>query len=273
MSVQHRVFLVGCARGGTTILQSCVAAHSRLFTFPESRLMRSCVADRPWPRRIGLATSTARERLLPAYTEMGFDPARCRRHLWLRGYVRDFAACADEACLAVGRDIWLEKTPDHVRHVDDLARWVPRARFLHILRNGFDNVCALLDVASKHPAWGRMTLQSALERWRTDARISLACADRDNHCVVRLADLVAAPEPTLRAVDRFLGLAFEPAQCLGVDPTDVATTQEPWKAGVGGGVRRADPDRYRDLLPKEQQAWLRAEVAAEQARIDALPAP
>ena len=271
MSVSLRVFVVGCARGGTTILQSCVAAHPRIHTFPESRLVRNAMAANPWARRLGLATRTARERLRPVYAELGLDPALCQSHWLLRGHARDFAAAADRACQAAGKDVWLEKTPDHVRHTRELARWVPGCRFLHILREGFDNTCALYDIARRHPAWGPLTLEQAFARWREDAECSLALAGRPGHLILRLADFTAAPERVLRAIDRFLGLDFHPAQLAGAAPGAVATPDEPWKAAVSGGVRPPAPGRYQDLLPVGERDWLRAAVAPIQARIDALP--
>jgi hypothetical protein len=270
-AVSLRVFVVGCARGGTTILQSCVSAHPRIHTFPESRLVRSAGAARGWARALGLATTTARERLRPIYAELGLDPSLCRARWFLRGHARDFAAAADRACLAAGKDVWLEKTPDHVRHTRALSRWVPGSRFLHILRDGFDNVCSLLDISRREPAWGALSLAQAFARWSGDAACSLAMAGAPGHLVLRLSDLTANPEAVLRAVDRFLGLEFHPDQLAGRGASALAVPVESWKSGLGGGVRPRDGDRYHDLLPAGERDWLRAAVAPVQARVDALP--
>jgi hypothetical protein len=272
MSLSLRVFVVGCARSGTTLLHSCLGAHPRVFARPESRLLRTARAASAWADRLGLATSTAAERLRPIYAELGLDPTLPRRHLFLRSHVRDFFAAFDRACLAEGRDVWVEKTPDHLREIPRLRRWLPDARFLHILRDGFDNVCALVDVTRRHPAWGPRpwTVEESARRWCEDLDLSLAQVGRPGHLLVRLADLTARPEPVLRAVDAFLGLDFHPAQLRG-DAAKVIPARETWKAAVGEGIQPPNPDRYRDFLPAAEAAALRARLAPWQARLDALP--
>lgn len=37
--IQARLFLVGCPRTGTTLIQSLLAAHSQIASFPESHLL------------------------------------------------------------------------------------------------------------------------------------------------------------------------------------------------------------------------------------------
>ena len=270
-----RLFLVGCPRSGTTILQSCLGAHPRMFTFQESRLMRTTGGRRAVAARLGVASRVAHAQMSAIYAELGLDAADCRPHFFQAGYVRDFAAAVDRACLAAGRDAWLEKTPDHLHHVGRLSRLIPGVRFVHILRGGFDNVCSLVDVTRKHRNWSTrpLTPPEAFERWAADVETSLACAGRPNHLLVRHADLVASTESVLRAVDRFAGLDFHPAQLAGMELGRIASDAEPWKKGVSGGVSLPDPTRYRDLLAEDERAWLLARVAPLQARIDALSFP
>lgn len=275
MSASPPVFVVGCPRSGTTVLQSCLAAHPRVHTFPESRLLRSVEAAHPLARALGLASPGGHARLAAIYPGLGFDPARCRPRRTVRGYVLDFAAEAAAAAARAGRDVWLEKTPDHLHGIDRLARWLPGARFVHILRGGVDNVCALVDITRRHRSWGPVpwTPAEALARWTRDAAISLACAGRPGHLVLRHADLVERPEAVLRAADRFLGLDFDPRQITGVEPERLAIPLESWKQTVAAGVVRPDTDKYRDLLTPDERAEVERGVAALQARVDALPVP
>jgi Sulfotransferase family len=275
MSAVPPVFVVGCPRSGTTVLQSCLAAHPRIHTFPESRLLRSVEAAHPLARRLGLASPGGHARLSAIYPELGFDPARCRPRRTVRGYVLDFAAEATAAAARAGRDTWLEKTPDHLHGVALLARWLPGARFVHILRRGVDNVCALVDITRRHRSWGPVpwTPAEALARWTRDAAVSLACAGRPGHLVLRHIDLVERSEAVIRAADRFLGLDFHPAQLAGLGPERVATEHEPWKQTLGAGVVRPNAEKYKDLLTPSEQAEVERGALSLQARVDALPAP
>ncbi len=269
-----RLFLVGCPRSGTTILQSCIGAHPRVFTFRESRLMRTISGRRALAAKWGVASRAAPGQMRAIYAELGLDAALCRPHFWVRGYVRDFISAVDRACGAAGKDVWLEKTPDHVRHIPRLESLVRGARFIHILRNGAENVCSLMEV-SRDPSWAAqpLAMEEALERWSFDVQISMACHGRPGHLVVRHADLVASPEMIIRRVDGFVGLEFDPLQLSGLCLDQIASPVETWKRGVSGGVRPPDPALRRDVLTLEQKERLREAVAPLQARIDALPPP
>lgn len=237
--------------------------------------MRTTRGRRPLAARLGVASRVAHPLLIEIYRELGLDPASCRRHVFQAGYVRDFVTAVDRACLAAGKDGWLEKTPDHVRDTTRLGRWVPGAKFIHILRSGYENVCALLDVSRRHASWSAhpATLEECISRWTFDAEASLSRLGHPGHCLVRHADLVENPEAVIRAVDRFAGLDFRPEQLDGLALDRIAASSEPWKQSVSGGVSRPDPAKYRDLLSGPERERVRKAVAPLQARIDALPSP
>ncbi|HEV2472658.1 MAG TPA: sulfotransferase, partial [Chthonomonadales bacterium] len=44
-AIRSRVFLVGCVRSGTTLLQSLLAAHSEIASFPETDFFRYLVGQ------------------------------------------------------------------------------------------------------------------------------------------------------------------------------------------------------------------------------------
>ena len=62
-----RVFLVGIMRSGTTLLQSLLAAHSRVTSFPETMFFRFLTGEPlAWWR--GMPPTTLKERLCCAGT-------------------------------------------------------------------------------------------------------------------------------------------------------------------------------------------------------------
>ena len=63
--------------------------------------------------------------------------------------------------MAQGKTIWLEKSPDHLRYIDQIEKLVDEAKFIHILRNGFDNIASIYDLAGKYPeTWGLGIIRS-----------------------------------------------------------------------------------------------------------------
>ena len=60
---KQRIFLVGCPRSGTTLLQSLLAAHPDITSFPESHFFRHLIDNRRWLHRtFGIASKRARTR-------------------------------------------------------------------------------------------------------------------------------------------------------------------------------------------------------------------
>ena len=112
--IKHRIFLVGCPRSGTTMLQTVLAAHPEVQSFPETRLFRSVVSQQPVFKGFGLAPHHAFGRLSEIYAELKLNPGKLRRRFTVAGYAGDLFARLDETAMAAGKRCWLEKTPDHL---------------------------------------------------------------------------------------------------------------------------------------------------------------
>jgi Sulfotransferase family len=104
---------------------------------------------------------------------------------------------------------WGDKTPHHVRRMDLIARLLPEARFIHLIRDGRD---VTLSVIQERALSGRTA--GAAEVARRWAR-SVAAARRQASALrfyleIRYEDLVLDTEATLRAVCDFIELPWDP---------------------------------------------------------------
>ncbi len=129
-SIHARGFLVGCPRSGTTLLQSLLAAHPRMTSFPESHFFTSLVPDQPQLCTRGIAARRARHRFQQFVTEIGRP--ELRRHLpgrahRIRQHVKVFVNLLDSLTLERGKDRWVEKTPDHLHVVSVIEQYLPSA--------------------------------------------------------------------------------------------------------------------------------------------------
>src|SRR4051794_23668295 len=61
-AIQERCFLVGCIRSGTTLLQSLLAAHPQVTSFPESMFYRIAVGQAA-ERARGVLPRTVKQRV------------------------------------------------------------------------------------------------------------------------------------------------------------------------------------------------------------------
>jgi hypothetical protein len=272
MPIQARVFLVGCPRSGTTLLQCLLGAHSRIAAFPETAFYTVLYPDRPWAARLGLASRRVQlawnlfARAMPLSPELASRLPRWA--VWARQCSGVFVSTLDELAREQGKDIWLEKSPGHLRVAETIQRLVPRAKFIHLLRDGPDVVASLYDIGANYAnaEWGRefRSLDACIERWTRDARLSQSYAGRPDHCLVRYEDVVADAPAALAPVCAFVGVAFEAGMLSGYAQVAdrVIRPNETWKAANFKTIGGERGSKFHTLLSAEQQAYVLARLPA-----------
>ena len=135
-----RIFLVGAPRSGTTILQSLLAAHPEVISFPESKFFHYLLYDQfagKWPSRMEafFKDEIKRPELLKDFDDSQTVETKAN---WFVGVLDGLAA-------EQNKSIWLEKTPEHIYFIDDIERFLPDAKFIHILRNGMDTIASMYE--------------------------------------------------------------------------------------------------------------------------------
>ena len=213
------VFVVGCPRSGTTLLQRMLDAHPQLAVSND-------------PHFIPFA---------PGVRDGRDPPVTAALVAWLRGYrtfgrlglderaLDDAAAGAttfselvariyDAFGRARGKELAGEKTPRYVRYLPLLHSLFPRARVVHLIRDGRDVALSTLEWARPDRGPGRFDLWNenplavcALSwRWHVSTGLHDAGTLGALYEELRYEDLVAAPEPALREVTAALALPYAP---------------------------------------------------------------
>jgi hypothetical protein len=275
-----RVFLVGCARSGTTLLQSMLAVHPAVFSCPETFFFVKAANSGGARHRLGLAAPGAETALdtlvalgladrVPTAGLFGRSEAACAR--W-------FVDALDRAAARAHAPVWLEKTPSHLDRIDTIARLVPRARFVHMIRAGAPTVGSLYDVTHRFPeAWGGgRTLEECAERWSHDVSISAARAQCPEHAFVSYERLVAEPVEVMAALCRWLGVSDDPEALVRMrDDRDrgaaAVNHDEPWKEGIAREMVDRNAARLSELFSAEQRARLEQLVAVGERAREGLP--
>ncbi|MCW3054792.1 MAG: sulfotransferase family protein [Chthonomonadales bacterium] len=264
--MRRHLFLVGCPRSGTTLLQSLLAAHSQICSFPETHFFLRTIAGRAWARRLGLAARSSTTHYAQMTELIGHPDLIARlppRTLLLRQYARAFSSALDEAARRQGRTIWLEKTPGHLHHIREISETVPDAAFIHIVRNAPDVVASLYEVTHKHPeVWGgERTMDQCLERWQQDVTISARYRLAPDHCVVRYEHLLDHPTPLLENLCTFAGVPFEPSMLSGRQQAAERIIQqtETWKATARESIQDTRNRKFHSLFTPEEQGRVLAQ--------------
>ena len=151
-----------------------------------------------------------------------------------------------------GKRRWAEKTPQNVRHIGWIFRHFPKAKFIHLLRDGRDAVCSIrthpnfrVVNGEKIPTGIRRPIEPCIESWLRDTAAGIKWRGYPGYCEVRYEDLVTVPEPTLRALCEFIGEPFDEAMLRyheqPRDPTNFITNlaaTKPLKTSAVGRWRK-----------------------------------
>jgi hypothetical protein len=271
-----RVFLVGCPRSGTTLLQSMLAANSRIMSFPETHLYERLFSGRPILAALGIASHNARPCWDICLVEIGYPQMRKtlpKYAFFVRQFSEAFVQTLDKITLSQGKTVWIEKTPGHLRSVDKIEKLVNNVRFVHILRNGEDNIASMFEMGRKYPeAWGPWygTLDQCIQRWVTDISISKDCAPKENHFLVSYEKLIENPKITLVNLCEFLGVPFEENMLSDYPKSadQLILEREPWKTSVQEPIWTERKHRFDDFLNDEQRDYIRAHLPND--RLDSI---
>ncbi len=269
---------MGCSRSGTTLLQSLLASHSQVHTFPETGVflkalgMRSTVL--PWVR-MGLTLGKERKALTRLLASQQGAPGRLpplpSRRLLLSRSLADVADFLDGLASAHGKTAWVEKTPRHVFHARRIAKAVPGGICIHMVRRGEDVVASIVDRATRYP--DRFPRQSdpayGVRQWNRSMRATAAAMSDPGHLVVLYEKLVADVEETLRAVCSAVGLEFEAGMVVPANRSAFAGAEEEWKSAVDGPVRPS-PSKFNEVLSEDSRDQIprRLETGIYQALVE-----
>jgi len=252
-AVHRRLFVVGCSRSGTALVERLLGGHPGVHTFPESGLFLRALGMRgrklPWTW-VGLTLGKER-RAVGRVVEHAYrhlpeaPPALPPRRYRLRTSMLAGVATFDRIALASGCRNWVEKTPRHFLHARAIERLVPRARVIHVIRDGRDVVASICDRARREPA--RFPRQQdpryGIAEWNRAIAVHARCAGRPGHVFVFYEDLVTHPERELTRIAYECGLDFHPGMLAALDGGDIEL-----RDGAGRRAMRADRSKFRELF-------------------------
>lgn len=160
----ERIFIVGCPRSGTTLLQSMLVAAGSWHSVPETRVLLEGIG-RGGRQLFALGRRVAVLRqLATACGAIGWAPG-IRDRFWIRmrqkRFLREMVALLDHAAQERGLRGWIEKTPGHIFFIPTLEVAVPvDIKFIHIVRDGRATAASILHMWSQFiQGWSRLRLR------------------------------------------------------------------------------------------------------------------
>jgi hypothetical protein len=223
MSPNPYVFIVGCPRSGTTLLQRIVNAHSEIAIIPESHWIPR-LFDKRWGVTLeGLVTPELISYLLaqPKFGDLHLDQGNLEE--WLASHpsasYADFvAAIFDQYGRNQGKALVGNKTPGLVRRLGTLHALWPQARFAHLIRDGRDVYLSTAHRSLKNPkrgifdTWEENPATTVALWWELNVREGRRVGNllgRELYHEIRYESLVARPEEECAALCAFLSVQYE----------------------------------------------------------------
>lgn len=225
------IFIVGMFRSGTSLLERMLSGHARVTDGGETMA---------FSEQLKWATGRATHGVLDA------PLAACLANADYEEIARAYAKPL--LWLAKGKPYVTEKLPANFLNIGFIAKAIPQARFLHLVRDPMDTCYANLrtlfsEVAAYSYDMGEM---GQYFRWYRSLMRHWHEVMPGRVLDVRYDDLVQSPEAQMRRVAEYCGLSFEPGM-LDLERSDGAVVTAS-AAQVRQGIVK---DRGRAWLPYE----------------------
>jgi len=239
------MFIVGCPRSGTTLLRHILSAHPRIVISPEAHWIPLWFEERRGLTADGLVTPELIPALL-AHDKFAMFRLGANDLTSLAGrdqpasYASFVTGIFNLYGRARGKELVGNKTPDSARRMHILHGLWPRARFVHLIRDGRDVALSLMNwrkvrykTPGKFPTWKKDPVATASFWWELNVRQGRKTGEllgRELYYEMRYESLVAHPEQECAALCDFLGLRYEEAM--------LHYHEAYRKTGAGKGVER-----------------------------------
>jgi len=265
MSIRKRLFLVGCPRSGTTLLQSLVAAHPDVVSFPESHFFARLRSRRWWVNQVGLASCKAQSHMERYFRDLCvWNTYRSHASTAMLNpgtLCKTFVNTLDDLAEEEQAQYWLEKTPRHIHYLSDIEEFVPRTHIIHLLRRGEDTVASLYHAKNTYPEeWGGpISIEECCKRWERDIEISLDYHGKPGHTLVTYKELATSTEAVLRKIVDRAGFRYKTSMIrnYGQASEDVIRNDEEWKEGTKRKIEPSRSEKFRSVFNSKE----RTEVA------------
>lgn len=225
MSQNPYLFIVGCARSGTTLLHRIVDAHPQIAVTPEIHWIANFKNEGAGATSDGNVTKETLSLLLEhkRFPLLGISREEFESLLASDDTLSnaDFLARIFELYGQVKhKPLVGNKTPAFVLRIPTLHQLWPRARFVHLIRDGRDVCLSVMNwkkagrIVGRYPTWTEDSVSTIALWWRQKVRLGREAGSRlgsELYYEIRYEDLMTEPERECQALCKFLAVPFSNA--------------------------------------------------------------
>jgi len=251
--IVNRIFIVGCPRSGTTLLQSFLAGHDQIYTLPETHFFSEILKCNSI-----IKFYFKQKHIIKEFNIMkqGFNQNNFNFNLNRQSLVSEFIKLLDEQALSNKKFNWVEKTPNHLHCIKVITKYIPDAKYVHILRDGKDVVASLYEVTNNYSEkWGgkKRSIKQCIRRWNNDIKISEKHMGKINHYFILYSDLVINPQKELLNLANWLGIEFDKKMITQreFNSSNIISDWEKWKKNNFDKLTRKS--KFKEIFDFRQQ--------------------
>jgi protein-tyrosine sulfotransferase len=261
VSTASPIFVGGAPRSGTTLLSVMLNAHPALVCGPEADLLRR------W-RDVGrMPTGRARWawHRLRGWTQhyehltrqFGMSLHELRRiRMASRSGAEFIDRFFDDYAKRHGVRRWVEKSPANVKCLPYLFERFPRAKFVHIIRDGRDVAVSLRRWSVQISRREASGIGECIGLWADWVRLGREWSHHPNYTEIRYEELVSKPEETIKPLFDRLELDWDPVVLEYADhkPTNRPELAEAHLVGTREPPYTTSVARWREALSDGDRA-------------------
>ena len=273
-------FIVGVTRSGTTLLRLMLDAHPDLAIPPETHFVPQLIKT---ARGRGVSCDEAHG-VVTGHRQWGdfnLDSAELlRRYCELdsidpESTIRAFFELYAER---EGKPRWGDKTPNYVKRMQQIEKFIPEARFVHMIRDGRDAALSRFKRLLKEPP----PMETVAERWVRKIEGARADAEGLDHYIeVSYEELVRDAETQLRRISEFLELPWDDRMLRYYEGAEerMAEMHRDLPGDDGKPLRPADHRKEAHLLtskppdPSRLARWKQDMSASDNAAFESAAGP
>lgn len=262
-----KIFIVGCPRSGTTLLQSLLASHPNIVSFPETHLFSRTVHINPIVRFFSVYGRKHLRELNRILKEFGLSSDESLLNYKKTYKTRTWAGFLLHKLDEIGQEYaehneeyLLEKTPRHLHYVDLIHNADHEVFFIHLIRNGKDVVASLSEATGTHPKkWsGNRSIGKSIFWWNRSIKLSRRYIGKSKNVHVRYENLLEEPKIVLQYICKFVGIDYHENMVHDYHHTasSLINKEESWKSkNTKKGLNTSN--KFKNLPEKQQKKVLR----------------
>jgi hypothetical protein len=254
---------MGCPRSGTTLLQSLLSAHPEIVSFPESKFFQYLPpAERSRRRRLGVISHQLKPWLETYFTQNLKRPEMLcylPKLPCMRLYTRQFFKILWMLAAEQGKNIVLEKTPQHIFYIKLLINYFPDSKIIHLIRKGEDVVASLYEVTHQYPQYweGVWELDKCVDWWNRSVQISQQYGNHPNHILVSYEQLLQNPKNFLTKICNFLNLKYHSEMIEHYGKTSQSLIfNQAGRTVKSDQIKRSNSQKFYEVLTEKQQNYV-----------------